>query len=181
MTILVLDLRIPATVTSANLAHALVHDILYRLFIYCGSFVILGTLWIAMNFQAGLLARLNRLYLWSNVLYLMVICVVPFSANLVASFPNNEASIIFYVMNLLCASSCQYLIFKTAFAFNLNQDLYTPAIKRAVIQRIALAPVCYAVALGISVWSTHAAFAMLLLPTMMYIFPGKIDKYEYEK
>lgn len=178
MTILVLDLRIPRGITSADLNFLLTHDILYRLFIYVGSFVILGTLWIAMNFQIGLLDHLNRTYLWTHVLYMMVICVIPFSASLVASYPNHTGCVIYYDINLLCASLCQYLIFKVGFYYNLNRELYTKAIQQAVVQRILLAPIFYLIALLVVNWNTHVAFIFLLAPTLLYLFPGKIDKYE---
>lgn len=180
MTILVLDLRIPRGVLSADLGSVIGHDIMYRLFIYMGSFVILGTLWVAMNFQIGLLDHLNRPYLWAHVLYMMVICVVPFSASLMASYPNNPISITFYDINLLCASLCQLLIFKVSFYFNLNKSIYTKEIQRAVVQRILLAPIFYLLALIMTNWNTHIAFVLLIAPTLMYIIPGKIDKYEKE-
>lgn len=177
MTILVLDLRIPAF-TGNSLSYILEHEILYRLLIYIGSFTILGTLWIGMTFQIGLLQHINRIYLWTNIIYLMVICVVPFSASLVASYPESKLSIVFYAINLLCASLCQYIIQQTSFYCNLNNDLYTSAIRLAVIRRIFLAPIFYIAAIFVMSWDLHAAFALLIAPTLMYIFPGKIDKYE---
>ena len=178
MTILVLDLRIPATLITGDLMFILEDTIFYKLLIYMGSFVILGTLWVAMNFQYGLLDRINRPYLWTNVLYLMAVCVVPFSASLVGSFPSSKVSISFYAINLLCANIMQLIIFTYAHFGKLNTNLYTPAIGRAIIRRILVAPVCYILCLIMAHWNTHAAFVLLLIPTIIYIFPGVIDQYE---
>lgn len=178
MTILALDLRLPQGIHDQSLFIIMQNDVLIKLYIYIGSFIILGTLWVAMNFQLGLLEHLNRTYLWANIFYLMVICVVPFSASLVGAFPNSPVSISFYAVNLMCASMGQLLIWKCARVFNLNQDLCTPAISRAVLQRIFVAPVFYILSLFLVRWNTTLAFILLIAPTLIYMIPGKVDKYE---
>src|SRR5690242_19219537 len=69
MTILVLNITLPLDTTTAKLALVLQTTILEKIFIYAGSFIILGTQWIAMTFQHGFVERLNRPYLWANFLY----------------------------------------------------------------------------------------------------------------
>lgn len=179
MTILVLDLRIPPEFLTQELRQILHDVILYKLLIYAGSFFILGTLWVAMNFQFGLLQRLNRPFVWTNIVFLMVICVVPFSASLVGSFPNSVTSIYFYAINLLCASAMQLIVFGCAHYYKLhNTSLYTPKIGAAVVKRVLVAPFFYVGSLIASYWHTHMAFILLILPTIIYIFPGMIDRYE---
>ncbi len=177
MTILILDLRIPSFI-SQDLMKILEHDTFYRLLIYAESFIILGTLWVAMNFQLGLLQRINRPYLWTNISYLMIICIIPFSVNLVGSFPKSVTSISVYAVNLLFTSFSQILIFSCARYFKLNKDICTPAITHAVISRIAVGPFFYIASLILAHWNTHAAFILLIAPTIIYIFPGMIDRYE---
>jgi uncharacterized membrane protein len=178
MTILVLDLRLPESAGTGDLLDILKNDVLLKLFIYAGSFVILGTLWVAMNFQLGLLERLNRQYLWTNVFYLMVICVVPFSASLIGSYPNSPTSISFYAINLLCASLGQLLTAQCSHTYNLNKEIYTPAIRHAVIRRIFVAPIFYIGSLVVAHWNTTAAAIMLVAPTVLYMIPGSVDRYE---
>lgn len=131
-----------------------------------------------MNFQLGLLDRLNRPYLWTNVFYLMVICVVPFSANLIGAYPNSPASISFYAINLLCASLGQLLTTQCAHYYNLNKKFYNSEIRRAVIGRILIAPLFYIGSLVLAHWNTTAAALLLVAPTAIYILPGHVDKYE---
>ena len=172
MTILVLDLKLPGSATFLTSA------IYIRLAVYVGSFIILGTLWVAMNFQLGLIERLNRPYLWTNILYLMVICVVPFSASLVAAFPNHPGSISFFAVNLLFASSGQLLTFVTAHHYKLNKSSYSEGIKRAIINRIYVAPIFYISALLVAHWNTSIAFLLLVAPPTIYLIPGKIDTFD---
>lgn len=80
MTILVLDLHVQNGTPLSEIRTLLTGYILYKIAIYIGSFIIMGTLWIAMNFELGVIERINRPYLWANIIYLMAICLVPFSA-----------------------------------------------------------------------------------------------------
>lgn len=178
MTIMILNLHVPDQ-ASVNDVDPLVNaNLIATLFIYAGSFIILGTHWIAMNFQLGLLDHLNRPYLWANMFYLMVVCVIPFSANFLGKFPYNAHSIEFYAANLLCGSLGQYVVMQAAHYFKLNKDRYTPAIRRATLQRMMLAPPFYICSVLVAQWNMRLAFAMLVAPTLMYIFPGRIDRYE---
>ncbi|MBA3662025.1 MAG: DUF1211 domain-containing protein [Gammaproteobacteria bacterium] len=178
MTILALDLRLPPHIDSTHLVSVMENVVFFKLFIYIGSFIILGTLWIAMTFQIGLLQRLNRPYLWTHVLYLMVICVVPFSASLVAAYPTNPASIIFFAINLLCASVAQFIIAQCAYYFQLNNELYTPAIRHAIVKRIYVAPLFYFLSIALAYWHPHLAFLALIAPILIYILPGAVDRFD---
>jgi len=175
MTILVLNLRLPIGILAANLPAIFVSTIFFNLLIYIGSFIILGTLWIAMNFQLGLLASVNRSYLWSNVFYLMIVCVVPFSASLIAEFPKSQWSLSFFAINLLFANLGQLLTFHYANKYNLNGELNTPAIAKAILHRIYVAPIFYIAALLLAFWNTSIAFLVLVAPPIIYMFPGQID------
>lgn len=177
MTILVLDLRFGHSLSKTDFSKFLLTEVLYKIFIYIGSFIILGTLWIAINFQQGLLQRLNRMYLWSNIIYLMTICIIPFSASLVANYPNDQASVSFFAVNLLCASMGQLLVTQCAHHYHLYQHFYNNDIRYAIIRRIFVAPAFYAVALFVNYWNTHAAFLILVMPILIYIKPGKVDTY----
>lgn len=178
MTIMVLNLHVPTHVPTLDILPVIKQDLIINMFIYVGSFIILGTHWIAMNFQLGLLDRLNREYLWANMIYLMIICVIPFSANLLGEYPESPHSIQFYACNLLLSSLGQMLILYTARYYDLNKAIYTNAIYHATLNRIMLAPIFYVASLFLASSSPIGAFALLVAPTCMYIFPGKIDRYE---
>lgn len=178
MTIMILNLHVPGSAPVDGVDPLVSPDLLSTLFIYVGSFIILGTHWIAMNFQLGLLDHLNRPYLWANMFYLMVICVIPFSADYLGKFPYTVHSIDFYAANLLCGSVGQMVILYCAHYFKLNKDLYTHAIRRATLQRIFLAPPFYIASIIVAHWNMQLAFVLLVAPTFMYIFPGRIDRYE---
>lgn len=178
MTIMVLNLHVPLHMQADSILPVIKKDLYTNLIIYIGSFVILGTHWIAMNFQWGLLDRLNRVYLWINIFYLMVICIVPFSANLLGAYPHSVDSINFYAINLLFCSLGQFLTLEYAHFFKLYKSQYTPAIHKAALRRIFVAPPFYISSLITAHWNIVVAFSLLVLPTLMYIIPGRIDRFE---
>lgn len=178
MTILVLDLHLPPELSMKNMPHFLTHEAMTRLIIYIGSFIILGTLWIAMSFQLGLLERLNRTYLWCNVFYLMAVCVVPFSASLLGAYPESYASVTFYACNLLCVSLGQFIVAQCAHYYDLNNDFFPNAVRIAILKRIGVAPVFYVASLIVAHWNIKAAFFLLIAPTIIYMKPGRVDKFE---
>lgn len=178
MTILAFDLHLPRELLDQNLLPSLIHVELMKLFIYIGSFIVLGTLWIAMNFQLGLLERVIRPYLWANVFYLMIICVVPFSASIVAAFPEDPLSVLVFAVNLIFASMGQVMTAQSAHKHDLNKETYTAAIRNAILWRVAIGPVFYVAACLLAFVNTHIAFIVLVIPPVIYLFPGKIDKYD---
>lgn len=178
MTILILELHLPSGISDKVLPLVLIHNVVFRLFIYIGSFIILGTLWIAMNFQLGLLAHVTRPYLWANVFYLMVICVVPFSASLVGSYPNHPASIIFFACNLMFASLMQFITAESAHKRHLNNESYVPEMRRAILRRIFVGPIFYVAGILLAYWSPTFAFILLICPPLIYLAPGKIDTFD---
>lgn len=178
MTIMVLNLHVPTNLSDDKIS-PLIHGEAYtNLFIYAGSFIILGTHWIAMNFQFGLLEKLNRVYLWTTIYYLMTICIVPFSANLLGAYRYNIHSIHFYAMNLLFACLGQFLTLQCGHYFKLYKNFYRFEIYRATLLRILVAPIFYISAIALAHWSTRAAFIVLIAPTLIYIIPGRIDRFE---
>lgn len=178
MTILAFDLHLPHELLQNSLLDTIVHIELLKFFIYIGSFIVLGTLWIAMNFQLGLLERVNRPYLWANVFYLMVVCIVPFSAYIVANFPHDPLSIIVFAINLIVTSIGQYITAESAHKHKLNIPSFTPAIRKAILRRVAIGPFFYVAACLLAYWNTKVAFILLVIPPILYLFPGKIDNFD---
>ncbi|MDX1902173.1 MAG: TMEM175 family protein [Gammaproteobacteria bacterium] len=177
MTILVLNVNLPTHTTIKTLSYNLYKDVIHQLFVYAGSFIILATYWVGMNFQLGFLARSTRLYLWINILFLLSICVVPFSASVLASFPHMPISIIFYATNLLCISTIQLIMWMYALHAGLNSEAAKiEGVSRSIYRRICVAPVFYAIAFLLAFHDTNLAFFILVAPPLIHIFPGAVDK-----
>lgn len=177
MTILVFGLSLPPTVNNSQLPTIMKNDIIEKIFIYAGSFIILGTQWISINFQHAFIDKINRQYIWVNIIYLMIICVIPFSASLLINYTTNPISINFYTGNLLCAGLAQLLIFYTGIHLKLNGPDFVSKAKIIILRRIFIPPIFYLFSLIVAQWSIHAAFVFLVIPPLFHMIPGKVDGY----
>lgn len=177
MTILVFEVRLPATVALSNLTNILSVNILERILIYAGSFIILGTLWVGINFQHGFLHRVNRHYLWVNIFFLMTVGIIPFSAHLLMHYPQSVSSISFYSLNLIISSMAQLIVWKCGEFYKIYGDEYNQETRKFVIHRICVPPLFYFSSFFMAHVSIVIAFILLIIPPVFYMIPGKLDKY----
>ena len=77
ITLLVLDLKLPAGVTEAELpgVHAASS---HQLWCYVLSFLVIGLLWMAHHNQFSFIARVDGVMMWLNLLFLLMIGLIPF-------------------------------------------------------------------------------------------------------
>jgi uncharacterized membrane protein len=81
MTLLVLDIRVPAvgTVhTEGELWHALL-ELLPRFVMYAMSFLTLGIFWVGQQTQLNQLERADRDLAWLHIWFLAAVAIMPFS------------------------------------------------------------------------------------------------------
>ena len=102
MTVLVLDLRPPATElihSESDLWHALI-DIAPRLLPYFMSFLTLGIFWVGQQTHHDRLSHSDRAYAWLQIMFLMVVSLVPFSTALLASYMAYRTALLVYWFNI---------------------------------------------------------------------------------
>jgi len=104
MTLLILDLKLPASATQlrsnadlwnyfSSISHAFV--------VYVLSFIVLVMYWVAHNYHFHYVRRLDRWLFWINMAFLLLITTVPFTTNLVTTRPDLSASVCIYSANIL--------------------------------------------------------------------------------
>jgi uncharacterized membrane protein len=77
ITLLVLDLKLPAGVTDAELPGVLAASS-HQLWCYVLSFLVIGLLWMAHHNQFSFIARIDGVMMWLNLLFLLMIGLIPF-------------------------------------------------------------------------------------------------------
>ena len=83
MTILVFEITVPDLATGEldQLGSKLL-ALWPKLLAYVISFIVLGIFWIGHHNQFAFIRRANRTFLWLNIVFLMLIAFIPFSAAL---------------------------------------------------------------------------------------------------
>jgi uncharacterized membrane protein len=75
--LLVLDLKLPAGVTDAELPGVLASSS-HQLWCYVLSFLVIGLLWMAHHNQFAFIARVDGVMMWLNLLFPLMIGLIPF-------------------------------------------------------------------------------------------------------
>jgi uncharacterized membrane protein len=105
MTLLVLDLRVPASIAGSAYSEHRLWAALLRLgpsfAAYLLSFTMLCTFWLAQHILLGILGRCDRTLSWINLAFLFVVSLLPFSAALLARYVHFRLAVGVYRLNIL--------------------------------------------------------------------------------
>ncbi len=178
MTLLVFAISVPELTGSAvDRLPASLLNLWPKLLAYVLSFVVLGVFWIGHHNQFFYIRRASRAFLWINIVFLMFIAFIPFSAQLLGRYPGQRVAVIVYGLNMIVVGLSLYLVWWYASG---NHRLVDPDLDPATIgiatRRILSGPVAYAVAIVVSLLSVAAALIIFALVPLLYILPARIDR-----
>ena len=180
MTLLVLELKVPVleVQNNNNLWHALTEE--KAVFAsYLISFALLFIYWRAHGFIVGTLAKnLNMTLININMLFLILIGILPFTTHLLGSYPTLQVAIAIYASNII-------LIGLTLFGMRqyIDRSSNIESEQRNRTQRInalirVLTPViCSAIAILLSFINPTSAFVILLLGVFFNLPSNSADAF----
>ena len=140
MTLLVLDLRVPATEAVHNehdLGRALV-AISPQLLMYLMSFTTLGIFWVGQETQLSHLARSDRHLTWIHIAFLFAVTIMPFSTRLLAEFMSYRTALLAYWGNILLLGLVLYCSWGYATRRGLVKDDMPAEVPAAICRRIVI-------------------------------------------
>lgn len=180
MTLLVLNLQvpqIPAALVAARLPHAL-EALWPRVLSFILSFVVVGVYWVGHHNQFHYIRRVDRSFMWLNILFLLAIAFIPFSAGLLGAYVRQQVVVAIYGLNLVAVGATLSLIWRYATTHHrlVDADLPPQAV-RAGGRRILLGVGLYLLAVALAFINTWLSVAMYILVPLLYILPGRIDRY----
>jgi uncharacterized membrane protein len=181
-TILVLDIRIPDGLlhpTSGELYQAL--SDLWPVFIgYFISFIVLTVFWVGHTFFFGVMVKVvNRQLIILNMLYLSFVSLLPFSAYLLGKYPNVQAAVFIYGMNILVIGAFTVLRFEYALWSREIDTSHNP--RRDILQariRTYLTPATTFIGVLVSFVSLPFAIFLYAFPIAFNIVPGLLNALE---
>jgi uncharacterized membrane protein len=180
MTLLVLNLQvpqIPGALVSAQLPHAL-RELWPKFLSFALSFVVVAVYWVGHHNQFHFIRRVDRPFIWINVLFLLCIAFVPFSAGLLGQYVHQQIPVAIYGLNLVVVGALLYLVwwYATTDRRLVDQDL-SPHVVRLGGRRVLMGVGAYLVAVVFSFLSTGLSVALYVLVPLLYILPGHIDRH----
>jgi uncharacterized membrane protein len=170
MTLLVLDLRVPANVavqTERDLWHILV-ALSPRLLIFLMSVMTLGIFWIGQQTQLNQFARADRNVAWIHIAFLCAVSLTPFSTALLAEYIHYRTALLVYWFNILLLGLPLYWSWSYATRARLLADDVPAEIHPAVVRRIVIAQSLYAGGAALCFLNTYYSIAAIVLVQVNY-------------
>lgn len=148
------------------------------------SFALMGIYWVGHAAMFRLIQRADRNLLWANLLFLLFVGLIPFSAVMLTSYVDrpgdDRVAITVYSANLILAGLSLDLLWHHA---SKGKRLIDPAIHDHVVWmvhvRVLAGAAVYLVAIALA-WlvSVRATLVFLVLTPIFYIFPFVFDRIE---
>lgn len=180
ITILVLNLKLPELAKTAHLNHDLWRAIIDqwpKFLSYMISFGIVGLYWVGHHLMFHYIKHTDRMFLFLNNVYLMVIAFMPFPAALLGQYGSSRVAVIIYASTLIVAG----LLYSNLWRYATKQHrLVDPNLSDRLIHLvkkiITAAPVIYVLAIALSFWNPRVSLIFFIVTPLLYIVPGPIDK-----
>jgi uncharacterized membrane protein len=170
MTLLVLDLRVPAAEaihSEHDLWHALI-ALTPRLIVFLMSVMTNGIFWVGQQTQLNHFARTDRNLAWIHIAFLCAVSLTPFSTSLLAEFIHYRTALLVYWSNILLLGLTLYWSWTYATRSHLLTDDLPPEIHAAIVRRIVVAQTLYACGAALCFIGTYYAIAAIVLVQLNY-------------
>jgi uncharacterized membrane protein len=179
MTLLVLDLKVPASEAVHSVEHDLGRVLLAlapRLLVYLMSFLTLGIFWIGQQTQLNHLARSDRSLSWIHLAFLFAVSLTPFSTSFLAEYLGYRLALLTYWFNIFLLGTTLYFSWVCAIGNNLVQDDISPAIRTAVQRRIVVAQSLYALGAALCFVSPYLSIAFIVAVQLNYAIAPRLRR-----
>ena len=178
MTILILSVEMPEGLTTEKMLILFKDHLLPSLLIYGLSFIILGSFWNESHSHNHLVFKSDVLSSWLYILFLMFICIIPFSSHFVLHYPNQKLSVLFYLFNLLIAKAINILLVYYTWKKNYTKPGISKKHCRNVLMRNSIPAVFYVLFIPLANYFTNWILFLFPLPLILQIFVGVLDTRE---
>lgn len=176
MTLLVLDLRVPAA-DAVRGEHDLWRGLVAlspRLTVYLMSFLTLGIFWVGQQTQLNYLARGDRHLAWIHLAFLFAVTLMPFSTNLIGDFIAYRVALLGYWGNLLLLGAVLFASWRYAVKAGLMKADAPAEIGRSIERRILIGQALYAFGALLCVVDTYWSIAFIILVQLNYAIAPRI-------
>jgi uncharacterized membrane protein len=177
-TLLILGIVLPEfkdkAPADADIAFALLR-LWPQLLTYLMSFAVIGIMWHNHHALFRLIAKVDRMTVFLNLLLLMVTAFIPFATSALGSYPDLRSTNFLYGLTLTCCATAYnlmllHLVRSKAFAAHVSQ-----ATIRGTVVAYRVGWATYAVAMLASLALPVLGFILYLLVAAYYLIPHGAD------
>jgi len=172
ITLLILEIAVPATTSAADLPKALL-GLWPSYLAYVLSFLVIARFWVTHRLAFRLIARDDAALMWLNLLLLMFVAFLPFPTAVLGQHAGSPAAAVLYATSVVLASvaSAAYWWYASGRGGLLRPDVARAQV-RAMRARSLSGPVFFALTLPIAVFAPYAAEIVwvLVFPLTRMVF-----------
>ena len=180
MTLLVLDVRVPAGLAASAATEHGLWDALLRLgpsfAAYLLSFTMLGTFWLAQHTLLTILGRCDRTLTWIHLGFLFVVSLLPFSTALLAHYVHLQLAVGVYWLNILLLGVMLEWSARYGRSTLPPGDSQARARLSTFRRRILVAQSLYTLAAAICLVNTVASVAALAVVQLCFIVSPRLRR-----
>lgn len=178
ITLLFLDLRAPEIAQESNWQDLLaeIYKLSPKFLSIIVSFTFVAIFWVAHHQFFHTLKQTTRGLLWLNLIFLFLVCFVPFPAATMTEFPNNKTAVIFFGLAVLLTSLL--LVALRWYAWIKHKEISDVTRETEVykaLRRSYLIVMFYVIGIIVSFFSPVAAIVIYLLTPLALIFPVSVS------
>ena len=180
MTLLVLDLRVPASEaihSETDLWRALI-ALAPRLVMYMMSFLTLGIFWVGQQTQLNHLTRSERGLTWIHIAFLFAVTLMPFSTMLLGEHMEYRTALLVYWLNILLLGVTLYFSWVCALGNGLVKDDLSHEIRVAIKHRIFVGQSLYALGALLCIFNTYWSIVFIVLVQLNYAIAPRFGRRE---
>lgn len=171
MTLLVIGLSLPdktSIIQTETYAYNLLTSLHSDFFHYILAFLILGAFWVGHHIQISAVKKIDRAFVWINLMILLFVALLPFSTSFSGDFPKVPLGAIVFEANLFAIGSGQFLLWIYATSgFRLVEPDVLPGFIRNIRVKNLLVPgvsvVGILIALAGNTWSNTVYLTLPIL------------------
>jgi uncharacterized membrane protein len=175
ITLLILDIRLPADTLKANLGSMLI-SLWPNYMAFLISFFVIGLYWSAHVRLFKEITRYDLNLMWLNLLHLLFIVIIPFSTSVISLY-RSQLSVIVYAASVACAGYIHTLLrIYAGHNVRLISEKYSSShIKKGIIMSL-IAPTCFTISIGIAFYSSLAAQLSWILIFLTHVILQRLLK-----
>jgi uncharacterized membrane protein len=166
--LLLIDIKLPAGTTAANLGAALT-SLWPNYLAFFISFVVIGIYWSAHVRLFREIVRYNWVLVWLNLLYLFFIVMIPFSTAILSGY-GDKLTVIIYACIIACAGYMNTVvrIYSTRKYRLISSEHKISDIRKSILLSL-IAPVGFTASIGIALFSSLVAECFWIGITIIHV------------
>jgi len=175
LTLLILDLRVPPIASHSSLSQyaAAMAPLLPKIFCFALTFAMICIHWVGHHYFFVRLRRVTVTLVWTNNLFLLWICIMPFPMAMLGDNPTDQFPILLYAVNQLLAALTFYVFRDYASRHKLFID--DSSAKAMGPKHSIPAIVIFITAILFVFVNVYLSLACLLLVPLLYFVPTLIS------